>query len=211
VRTASAGTTISGSGNPGSEAGQGGAAGQGQGPNVPGGAQTEAERQAAANAAMDQSLGDFDEKLRKERERIAKDRDAQSASEHGASGDPNAPNSNAAGEGGGAGKPGGNDGDMRSSGGAPGAGGTPGAGGDQPGSQGGMKSNEKSGAGGGGGTGGGGGKGGGGPGTTPKNIPDGRDDDTIARQIREAAEKETDPELRDKLWKEYIEYKKNAH
>jgi hypothetical protein len=44
----------------------------------------------------------------------------------------------------------------------------------------------------------------------PKNIPDGRDDDVIARQIREAAEKETDPELRDKLWKEYIEYKKNT-
>ena len=49
-----------------------------------------------------------------------------------------------------------------------------------------------------------------GPNTTPKNIPDGRDDDVIARQIREAAEKETDPELRDKLWKEYIEYKKNT-
>ena len=49
-----------------------------------------------------------------------------------------------------------------------------------------------------------------GPSTVPKNIPDGRDDDVIARQIREAAEKETDPELRDKLWKEYIEYKKNT-
>jgi hypothetical protein len=73
-----------------------------------------------------------------------------------------------------------------------------------------MKSDNK-GGGGGGGTGGGAGKGGGGPNTAPKNIPDGRDDDVIARQIREAAEKETDPELRDKLWKEYIEYKKNAH
>ena len=72
-----------------------------------------------------------------------------------------------------------------------------------------MKS-EGNGAGGGGGTGGGAGKGGGGPNTAPKNIPDGRDDDVIARQIREAAEKETDPELSDKLWKEYIEYKKNA-
>jgi hypothetical protein len=62
---------------------------------------------------------------------------------------------------------------------------------------------------GGGGAGGAGSKGQG-PSTTPKNIPDGRDDDVIARQIREAAEKETDPELRDKLWKEYIEYKKNT-
>jgi hypothetical protein len=30
----------------------------------------------------------------------------------------------------------------------------------------------------------------------------------VARQIREAAEKETDPELKEKLWKEYEEYKK---
>ncbi len=36
----------------------------------------------------------------------------------------------------------------------------------------------------------------------------GDDDDIVARQIREAAEKETDPELKEKLWKEYEEYKK---
>jgi len=41
----------------------------------------------------------------------------------------------------------------------------------------------------------------------PADIPDGRDDDIVARQIREAAEKETDPELREKLWDEYREYK----
>jgi len=35
------------------------------------------------------------------------------------------------------------------------------------------------------------------------------DDDIVARQLREAAEKETDPELKEKLWKEYYEYKKN--
>jgi hypothetical protein len=64
---------------------------------------------------------------------------------------------------------------------------------------------------GGGGSGRGGGSGSGkGPSTAPPEAPDGSDDDIIARQIREAAEKETDPELRDKLWKEYIEYKKNA-
>jgi hypothetical protein len=33
------------------------------------------------------------------------------------------------------------------------------------------------------------------------------DDDIVARQLREAAEKETDPELRKKLWKEYYDYK----
>ena len=36
------------------------------------------------------------------------------------------------------------------------------------------------------------------------------DDDIVARQLREAAEKETDPELKTKLWKEYEAYKKNS-
>ncbi|MCU0584893.1 MAG: hypothetical protein MUC46_02335 [Desulfobacterales bacterium] len=35
------------------------------------------------------------------------------------------------------------------------------------------------------------------------------DDDIVARQLREAAEKETDPELKAKLWKEYEEYQKS--
>jgi hypothetical protein len=43
----------------------------------------------------------------------------------------------------------------------------------------------------------------------PKNRYDPRDDDIVARQLREAAEQETDPELRKKLWKEYEDYKKN--
>jgi hypothetical protein len=36
------------------------------------------------------------------------------------------------------------------------------------------------------------------------------DDDIVARQLREAAENETDPELKEKLWREYEEYKKNT-
>jgi hypothetical protein len=36
----------------------------------------------------------------------------------------------------------------------------------------------------------------------------GQDDDIVARQLREAAEKETDPALKEKLWKEYNDYKK---
>ena len=36
-----------------------------------------------------------------------------------------------------------------------------------------------------------------------------QDDDIVARQLREAAENETDPELKEKLWKEYREYKKS--
>jgi hypothetical protein len=43
--------------------------------------------------------------------------------------------------------------------------------------------------------------------STPADIPDGSDDDVVARQIREAAEQETDPELRKKLWEEYRRYK----
>lgn len=41
----------------------------------------------------------------------------------------------------------------------------------------------------------------------PPNIPDGRNDDIVARQLREAASKEADPILREKLWEEYRKYK----
>lgn len=64
-------------------------------------------------------------------------------------------------------------------------------------------------AGGGGGY-GGGALGGNGPSTPPADIPDGRDDDVVARQLREAAMAETDPELREKLWQEYRNYKKGS-
>lgn len=63
--------------------------------------------------------------------------------------------------------------------------------------------------GGGGGVGGGAG-GGSGPNTVPADIPDGRDDDIVARQLREAAMQEKDPELREKLWEEYRNYKKST-
>jgi hypothetical protein len=39
---------------------------------------------------------------------------------------------------------------------------------------------------------------------------DSRDDDIISRQIREAAERETDPELKKKLWAEYRRYKESS-
>ena len=38
-------------------------------------------------------------------------------------------------------------------------------------------------------------------------LPPPEDDDIVARQLREAAEKEPDPELRKKLWEEYWKYK----
>lgn len=36
------------------------------------------------------------------------------------------------------------------------------------------------------------------------------DDDIVARQLKEAAEKETDPDLKEKLWDEYYRYKKKT-
>ena len=41
----------------------------------------------------------------------------------------------------------------------------------------------------------------------PADVGDGSDDDIVARQLREAAMKEDDPELREKLWDEYRAYK----
>lgn len=46
-----------------------------------------------------------------------------------------------------------------------------------------------------------------GSGPVPQDVGDGRDDDVVARQIREAAMKEQDPAIREKLWDEYRRYK----
>jgi hypothetical protein len=53
------------------------------------------------------------------------------------------------------------------------------------------------------------------PGTTaslppaPEDVGDGSDDDIVARNLREAAESEPDPQLREKLWEEYRAYKRS--
>ena len=44
-------------------------------------------------------------------------------------------------------------------------------------------------------------------GRIPPDIPDASGDDIVARQLREAAMAEEDPELREKLWDEYRRYK----
>jgi hypothetical protein len=41
-------------------------------------------------------------------------------------------------------------------------------------------------------------------------VGDGGDDDIIARNLREAAMEESDPELREKLWEEYRDYKRGT-
>ena len=41
---------------------------------------------------------------------------------------------------------------------------------------------------------------------TPDDIPEEQDDDVVARQLRELAEREPNPELREYLWNQYREY-----
>lgn len=48
-------------------------------------------------------------------------------------------------------------------------------------------------------------------GGVPPDLIDGSDDDIVARQIREAAMKETDPVLKEKLWEEYRKYKNRGN
>jgi hypothetical protein len=45
--------------------------------------------------------------------------------------------------------------------------------------------------------------------TAPKIVP-GSDNDIVARRLRKAAEEETDPKLRAKLWKEYMDYRQGT-
>jgi hypothetical protein len=125
--------------------------------------------------------------LRKEQARIAREREARSAAKTGGSAD----SSEAQGQGG--------DGDLKSDkSGADGKGTKDAHDGD-------LKSTKQGGS----KTGGANGSGKG-PSTAPAEAGGGEDDDIVARQLREAAEKETDPELREKLWKEYVEYKKSV-
>ena len=49
--------------------------------------------------------------------------------------------------------------------------------------------------------------GGGGNGATAQKVSVGSDNDIVARRLRKAAEQETDPALRTKLWKEYSDYR----
>jgi hypothetical protein len=49
--------------------------------------------------------------------------------------------------------------------------------------------------------------GGGGNGATAQKFTPGSDNDIVARRLRTAAEQETNPTLRAKLWKEYADYR----
>jgi len=48
--------------------------------------------------------------------------------------------------------------------------------------------------------------GGGGNGATAQKVSAGSDNDIVARRLRKAADQETDPVLKAKLWQEYAQY-----
>jgi len=139
------------------------------------GERTSAEKTADLDAELFNGMGEFDEMLLREQERI------KAASPHTAGG----------GGGGGGGGQGGN-----GAGGESGAAGSAGDGDGEMAAGNGSSPTYGAGA---------------GPGSSqrqastdaPPGTPDGNDDDVVARQLREAAEKETDPVLKKKLWEEY--------
>jgi hypothetical protein len=154
--------------------------------------QTAEERHAALDKQLDDSLGAFDARLQKEQQKTAEERDARQATIAGttASTEGQDPSQGADGA------------PIPAPAASPGShGGKPHARGESRTARAGdLKSEQAAGI-------NGGASGNGAPATV---IPDGNDDDIVARRIRKAAELETDPELKDKLWQEYVEYKKNT-
>ncbi|HEV7633697.1 MAG TPA: hypothetical protein VGO41_12005 [Steroidobacteraceae bacterium] len=186
--------TVAKSGERGS-AGEGSAreSGAGEGGTGRGGsAQTAQERRAAVDGKLDASLGTFDEQLKREQQRTAQQRDARASGRAGSSGSEDGDYAGGPDDPDRAGNRRGRDrsGDLRSERRTGESGDesaqAPGEGASLPG------------------------KGGGGGAVSGRVVPDGSDDDIIARRLRKAAETETDPELKEKLWKEYIDYKSNA-
>lgn len=193
---ADAGTSSSAGGDAGANAGSGPAGtppaggAPGEGASVPGGdgAQTPEERRAAVDRRLDDSLGQFDERIRKEQAGVARERDSRAGGGSGADTDSGDEVLTA--------QTGGRPGDLRSDRG----GGTPQQGGEASGgdASGGDSGPARTSA------------GTGGTGKSVVERADGSDDDIVARRLRRAAEQETDPELKERLWKEYDDYKKSV-
>jgi hypothetical protein len=161
-------------------------------------AQTPEERRGAIDKRLNDSLGTFDSEIRKEQEKNAQERDARNAANAGTA-------QNESNESDESSEDSGKEGDLASGGTASTEG--PDKGDNRPSRPGDLKSDKdrkkSEGAGSNGPQGNSGGD-------AKTEIPDGSDDDVVARRLRKAAEAETDPELKEKLWKEYIEYKKAA-
>ena len=147
---------------------------------------TDSEKTAAMVGQFNESLGEFDEKLLREQDRVKAARPRTASSGSGGGG--------ASGESGD-----GSDGESGQTA-AAGGGAQEGRQPDQQGADGEAGSEQPV-------AGARGRSSGGNQSSAPDDIPDGSDDDVIARQLREAAEKETDPELKKKLWEEYRRYK----
>ncbi len=161
---------------------------------------TSEDRQAQIDRRFDETFAVFDERMRKEQESASQERASRGSGEVAGTGEESGASSapSASGEGGNTGsgqESGSGDGGPAGSGESGSRGQTTGGGSNTPGGGGGY---------------GGGAKGGTGPNTVPADIPDGSDDDIVARQLREAAMKETDPELRERLWDEYRKYKQST-
>jgi hypothetical protein len=159
---------------------------------------TKTDQVAELDKSLTQALGEFDEQLLKEEQKIAARLPSERESGNGKYGG-----------GGGMSGPGGQTGKGgQGTTGTAGTGGQPGGkdtGSSSSGSGQGSQTSAK-------GTGAGSGQ----PSTTQQQ-PGGRQeiesgyDDIVARQLREAAEKETDPELKKKLWEEYRKYKEGTN
>jgi hypothetical protein len=156
------------------------------------------ERRAVLDRRLDESLGSFDKTLAGEQARNAAERDSRAATGTGSAGDDDTAGSELG------------DGTLASAGGRQGDLRSENAGRDaSTAAQGGQGESGQGESGGGSGRDRGtvSGAGSGGP---DRSRPSGEDDDIVARRLRRAAEQETDPELKEKLWKEYEDYKRNA-
>ena len=180
-----AGAAPAGGGGPGAAAAAG-ASGPGQ---------TSDERRAAIDKQLNDSLGSFDAELRTEQQRVAQERDARRASAAGsATADQQGADKSADSPGTASTEAPQEDTDRS---GVPGR--HPGRAkprdpsGDLKSEKAGKKPDDNA-----------------GNGASAREIPDGSDDDVVARRLRQAAQQETDPELKEKLWQEYIDYKRNA-
>jgi hypothetical protein len=152
-----------------------------------GDARTPEERRAGVDGKLDASLGTFDDQLRREQQRTAQERDARAAGRpEGAAVDEA---QHGAKQGGGRDR----SGDLHSE---------TAQNGDKAGQKGDEKGDKQAG--------GASMPNGGGGASAANALPSGVDDDIIARRLRKAAEAETDPELKEKLWKEYRDYKENT-
>jgi hypothetical protein len=148
------------------------------------------EQRAVINQRIDGSLQVFDRRIRDAQDALNKERDKVAGSEGlpGGDGSADTAGGTGGGTGGTAGSGGGSAGGRNS-----GSGNSSAARGSPSGRAGGTAST-----------------GGSGPISVPADVLDGSDDDIVARQLREAAMKEKDPALREKLWQEYRDYKKGA-